>query len=624
MVIRRFLFTRVCAMLGAGLVVSPAWADTYTWDAGGANTYWSTSANWDHPTLPDTLPGAADDAAFMGGVNRTVSIRAGSQTINNVEISGSANWTFSYNSPDILTCNGLLSYGSSGTSEYQSRLAGSGSLKVAGGILRLTRSDNSYTGTTTVEGGTLRFGGNVPLSVNSALGNAASDIIVGGGDGAADAALIFYYGDYGKTISRTVIVTAGAGKRTIGAISANAYRSTWGPIILSNDVHLVGNDGYATRFSGVISGDHDVIGDSDPARMGILLSANHSYSGATIVKSGTVAWNTDVLVNTDSSVGNGSSAIQIGGGDGSSDASFMCRGYSKTFNRDIVVAAGTGARTLGKGGDGSNPKYTMNGNLTLNKDLRIYHSTDTYGYEWTMAGAVLGNGDLTMELNNQPAKFTGSAVNSFTGKITVVSGTLDLSRNNAIVVPGDLVVGDATGVDKVLVKGAGQFASGTTITLASNAVFDVTAGNYAFANTFKGEGKIVTNTRVITLDPGSWLQPGTNGVGTLTVEDLDFRGGCDFEYDAVTNDLVAAATLTFGGTGVNKSVNVTWLGAGKPSAGDYTLFTYASGADPADVPADWTVNAPAGVKGEVWVDEAGKQVVLTLKSVSGGTMLLLR
>ena len=153
------------------------------------------------------------------------------------------------------------------------------------------------------------------------------------------------------------------------------------------------------------------------------------------------------------------------------------------------------------------------------------------------------------------------------------------------------------------------------VTLEANAVTDVMftlETSVSMANAFKGIGRIATGANVFTLT-GS-VAPGAS-VGQFGVEDLDFRGTYEFEYDTSggdvdpdDSDLVVTDTLVFGNPDGAAGVNVTWLGLGGPGSGDYVLFTY-TGADPV-ITAPWTVTGD--MNGNVWVDGLKAQVILTL------------
>ncbi|MGQ9663152.1 MAG: autotransporter-associated beta strand repeat-containing protein [Kiritimatiellia bacterium] len=148
------------------------------------------------------------------------------------------------------------------------------------------------------------------------------------------------------------------------------------------------------------------------------------------------------------------------------------------------------------------------------------------------------------------------------------------------------------------------------------------AGSYTLNNAISGDGRITTGANTLTLGPNGSLSPGFS-VGTMTVENLDFRGTLYWEFDATNStDVVACKTLTFGGSAAKK-VYVSWLGTGRAPLGTYTLFTY-TGADPTVVPSEWAVLAPPKRVGSVSVDAANKRVVVTLTRLPEGSMLLVR
>ena len=72
---------RFGAAVSATLLASGAHAATRTWDGGGgANTLWSTAANWDGP---DTKPVSGDDANIPGNFSLTIN---GAEAAKNVNV----------------------------------------------------------------------------------------------------------------------------------------------------------------------------------------------------------------------------------------------------------------------------------------------------------------------------------------------------------------------------------------------------------------------------------------------------------------------------------------------------------------------------------------------------------
>jgi hypothetical protein len=143
-------------------------------------------------------------------------------------------------------------------------------------------------------------------------------------------------------------------------------------------------------------------------------------------------------------------------------------------------------------------------------------------------------------------------------------------------------------------------------------------GNYSLANTISGTGRILTGPNTATLT-GTVAPGGANELGTLTVEDLDFRGICNWEFDGTNSDRIAAQTLVFGDT---PTVNATYLGSGSTPFGTNVLFTYTSGATP-DV-SSVSVAAPKDASGSISVDSVNKEILLILGPKPNGMQIILR
>lgn len=179
-----------------------------TWDGGGANANWSTANNWN----PDGAPAAGSQLLFPPGAlklsntndyaidsdfqslqlsaanytlggndlrlsNGILASHASGTNVINLGISLTQNQSFTVqNAGAFLTVNGdldiganNLSLGGLGNTVLGGRVSGTGALiKNGTGFLRLLE-DNTYSGGTTVNGGTL----DIKNSVGSATGNGA-------------------------------------------------------------------------------------------------------------------------------------------------------------------------------------------------------------------------------------------------------------------------------------------------------------------------------------------------------------------------------------------------------------------------------------------------------------------
>uniref|UniRef100_UPI003A97ADF2 beta strand repeat-containing protein n=1 Tax=Rosistilla oblonga TaxID=2527990 RepID=UPI003A97ADF2 len=163
-----------------------------TWDGGGDDNLWSTAENWEG----DAIPGLVDDLVFPASVPRPTNVNDfatgtefGSILIagNNYNISGSAvalsagvrssgsnntfgldiqltdnglvgnsaNGTFSVGGAIDLNGHDLTITTASGTTRIQDTISGAGDLVAGGNGHTVFAASNSYTGSTSITGGTL-------------------------------------------------------------------------------------------------------------------------------------------------------------------------------------------------------------------------------------------------------------------------------------------------------------------------------------------------------------------------------------------------------------------------------------------------------------------------------------
>jgi hypothetical protein len=256
----------------------------------------------------------------------------------------------------------------------------------------------------------------------------------------------------------------------------------------------------------------------------------------------------------------------------------------------IAQSNGLWTLTIGSGG------LLCNGTCTIQPAVRfggdgtgealVYVNA---GFCGTMAGPIVTSGGLTKFGDGILA--LPSASPSFSGPIWVQGGTVSLSHPDAL----------GTGAEP--------------IHLQSGARLDV-ACPWTLTRPVSGLGAISTTSNTLVIAAEGSLSPGFGEIGTLQVEDVDFRGTYNWKYREAGADLIKAVNLTFGGT---LTVRAVWVGAGRAAEGQYTLFTYA-GADP--VLGAWVVQAPLGRQGALSVDAANKRVLLTLTlSKSAGALV---
>jgi autotransporter-associated beta strand protein len=356
---------------------------------------------------------------------------------------------------------------------------------------------NTYTGGTTISGGTLQLGN----------GGASGSIV---GDVLNNATLAFNRSDsytFGGTISGsgavqqngtgTTILTADntyTGGTTINAGTLQLGNAgTTGSIVgnVVNNGSLVFLRSNNLTFSGVISGTGAV---SQNGTGVVTLTANNSYTGGTNIGGGSVL---QLGVNNALPVGG---ALMIFGA-GTFDLA--------NFNQTVGALSGTGAITLGSG------TLTVAG-----------AGTSTY------AGVISGSGSL-VKANTGTLILSG--VNTYTGPTTVNAGSLIVNGSivsAATVNAGGLIGGTGT-LGSTTING-GTLSPGNsigTIAVAGNLTF-VGAGNYlvevspAAADRTNVSGTAtLTGTVRATFGPGTYI-PGTS----YTILSAGVRSG---EFSAI-------------------------------------------------------------------------------------------
>lgn len=484
----------------------------------------------------DVASGLQTNSAVLGGapaalvktgagtsVLTGVSTYQGTTTISNgaVEVGGAGQLAAgSYTGAVSLATNtSSLRVATTANQTMSGAISGSGSLsKSANGTLTLSGS-NSYSGSTTISGGRL-----IATSAN-ALGDAAGAVTVSGGA----------YLDVRTNITRTGTVTFDGGYLATSAGSPASLINNGSGFVLTNAAEIVAQLGGS---AGLTSGGPGVA----------ILWRSNSYTGATVVNSGTLKLDGSGSLSTNST-------LQVASG-----ATFATTGTFLTSN-NVTVAGLTGAGTV-TGGAGSFTVDKASGSDTFSGQL-------TGGIRLTKAGA----GTLVL-----------SGSNSYSGGTLISAGALELNgaqlsggiTNNAnLVVRGDLVnavsgtgaltksgsstvtiwvsnsYSGATVVEGGVVRldGAGMISSNSALQVASGATFSTT-GFFAPSN----------NVTVSGLTGAGIVQ---GAAGTLTVSKSTNTS------DVFTGSINGGIALTLGGS------TQLWLAG----SNNYTGVTTVGGSD---------------------------------------------
>ncbi len=433
---------------GADTITAGAQGGAGNWNVNSTANWWDGAANVVWPALG----GTDDDAVFgstAGTVTLTSAITANDLTFNTTGyiLSGAQTLTLNGTTPTITVGTSVTATIGNGTATV---LAGSSLTKAGDGILVLSGSAaNTYTGITTINGGT------VSIAADTALGTApgapiANQLTLNGGALRVTANSI--------TLAANRGVTLGASGGTFD-FSARGTGETFtvGGIIAGTGALTLNSSGDMSAGGGVAAG------------LGIKLNqATNTYIGDTTITSGLVAY------ASNASFGDAANKIILNGG------GLLDNNLNIPLSRTIQVLAGGGTfRAYGTvnvtwsspiTGSGSINR-TDGGTLTLSGDLSGYSGTfnnqggnttltgtaATIGGNWNLAaGTTTVNSSVNQALagnltgagafvKDSAGILTLSGSNNHTGATTITAGTIRQGVANAVSLGGALTV-NGTGV----------------------------------------------------------------------------------------------------------------------------------------------------------------------------------
>jgi len=379
----------------------------------------------------------------------TVNVSAGAffDIATSVSIDGfTGAGTTSINTSQTLTI-GVNSSASTQNIEYSGVITGAGNLYSYAN--RTLSGNNSYTGTTTVDNGTVIVSATGDINESSAISITANGTL--NVDGGGNAAI----GDTVAITNAGNFILTGSDE-TIGSITGA------GNINLNNNTLTTGSDGTSTTVSGVISGPDGRLTKEGAGTF--TLSGANTYTGATTINAGTLqAANASALGKN--------SAVTVNGGS-----------LDLTTDLSIGSLAGAGnvtlnANTLTTGSNNSSTTYSgvLSGNGALIKQgtgTTTLSGTNTYTGGTTINdGAIrigaadnLGSGALTLDGGTlqTTASFTssrGTTLGASGGSFNIDAGTT-LRESGQITGSGRL---SKTGEGTLTLSGTNTYTGGTTI-----------------------------------------------------------------------------------------------------------------------------------------------------------------
>ena len=484
----------------------------------------------------------------------STTLNAGSLTVGNGAALGTGTlWVEgagTLNSSSAVTLNNNVNLGANLTAGGANALTLGGVISGGNGLIKTGASsltlngNNTYTGTTALNAGTLIVGSNTALgtgSVNAANGTTldantaatlANNVNLGGTltlggtnaltlggvvagigglvkNGAADLTLNGANSYLGNTTLNTGKLTVGSntalGSGTLNAAAGTSLDANTA-VSLNNAVALAGALGVGgtanLTLTGLVSGAGSLVKDG---AANLILNAANNYLGGTTLNAGTLT------------VGN---SLALGSG-------------------ALTVA---GAATL----DSNSPLVSLNNAVALNAALTVGGTQNL-----TLGGVTSGTGQLT---KNGAANLTLNGNNTFSGGTNLNAGTLTLGNANGLG-SGALIVGGAATLDNSAAFGIGNaltLNAGLTVagnndlslngiidgagSLTKNGLSDLTlAGN----NTFTGALNIVS---------GSVTTLNTNALGNTSGVNISAGAGLNLGSDASLGALTGSGSVQLTGS----------------------------------------------------------------------------
>ncbi|HIF2820458.1 TPA: autotransporter-associated beta strand repeat-containing protein [Salmonella enterica] len=491
---------------------------------------------------------SGDETLTLSGANSYTggtTISGGTLVASNVEALGTGD----------ITDNATLELNAGG--DFANNIGGTGSVVKSGDKTLTLSGSNTYTGGTTISGGTLVASNVEALGSGDVTDNATLEMNTGG--------------DFANNIGGTGSVVK-SGDETLTLSGANSYTggtTISGGTLVASNVEALGTGDVTDNatlelntggdFDNAISGSGQVVKSGDKT---LTLSGINSYTGGTTISGGTlVASNVDALGSGDVT---DNATLELNTGGDFDNAIGGTGSVVKSGDKTLTLSGAnsyTGGTTI-SGGTlvASNVEALGSGDVTDNATLELNTGGD-FANNIGGTGSVVKSGDKTLTL---------SGTNSYTGGTTISGGTLvannvealgtgDVTNNatlelntggdfdNAISGSGQVVKsGDKT----LTLSGANSYSGGTLISdgtlVASNvealgtgdvtddAVLELNTGG-DFDNAISGSGQVVkSGDETLTLSGSNTYTGGTLiSDGTLVASNVEALGTGDVTDDAV-------------------------------------------------------------------------------------------
>ncbi len=401
---------------------------------------------------------SGDDTLTLSGSNTYTGgtlINGGTLVASNVEALGTGD----------VTDNATLALNTGGT--FDNAISGSGQVVKSGDETLTLSGSNSYTGGTTISGGTLVATNVEALGSGDVTDDATLELNTGGtfDNAISGSGQVVKSGDKMLTLSGANSYSGGTLISDGTLVASNVEALGTGDV--TNNATLALNTG--GDFTNNISGSGQVVKSGDDT---LTLSGANSYTGGTTISGGTlVATNVDAL-GTGDVTDNATLELNTGG---TFDNVISGSGQVVKSGDDTLTLSGANSYTGGtliSGGTlvATSVEALGSGDVTDNAVLEL-NTGGTFDNAISGSGQVVKSGDKTLTL---------SGANSYTGGTTISGGTLVASNVEA------LGSGDIDNYASLQLNASGQFVT-ANLTTHDNAITAIGAGSALRANTLTQE-----------------------------------------------------------------------------------------------------------------------------------------
>jgi autotransporter-associated beta strand protein len=510
-------------------------------DEGGQTLTLGGNSNYSGGTTVEngTLSISAGDNIGSGSLtlDNGTTLDITSTTILHPAIAITGDPTFDVTSGQTVTISGVISNGT-----------GAGMVEVTGGGTLVLTADNTYTGGTTVEQGTLSISaadniGTGPLTLDSgttldvtanatlgaitvsgsatlevasgatltlsgAIGGAGSITVAGGGTLLLNAASTYTgsttvqsgtlaIGATGSIPTNNAVTLDAGGALDISAAGSQTFKNlsgATGSMIALGGNTLTLDDAQAETLDSAISGTGKVVDDDGQT---LTLGGNSNYSGGTTVENGTLS------ISAGNNIGSG--PLTLDGGttlDVTASTSFA-QGITLSSSDTIDVASGQNFAVGGAIGGSGNLNLAGGGTLVLSAaDTSTGSTTIALGELALGAGGSIQSGPVTLDAgttldisaagNATVTNLSGAASSTIAlgGNTLTLDETQSETLDSAISGTGKLVV---EGGKTLTLGGASTYNGGTTIEGGSTVVLGTAGAAGTGPIAFSGTDELVVD-----------------------------------------------------------------------------------------------------------------------------------